>query len=521
MKKICVLLSVVLCLTFCLSLGSIYAEENTAAETTETTIEESTDTEIAEEILEAAAAVASDGTVTISWESVSMDAVYTVMRSASADGVYESVAVITGVEGTSSYNDTALNPAEIRYYKVSRIEGEITVKESEAVSVKMPLTPPAAVKTSLADGKYVKITWNKVAGATEYKVYRSLAKNGTYKLLKTVTGTSYTDKTVYSGEAFYYKVRACKTGSDSVKSTLSSYAAYYTKPSVPKITTANNNGAVKVSWKKVSRAQLYYVYRLNKEKKYVKIGETKKLSYTDKKGTKNAFLYYKVRAVYKQDGKTVKSDLSKSSKVLSRYVNPDKKMVAFTFDDGPSKYTKAIVKCLFENDSAATFFVVGNRINSYKDTVAYTYSRGCELGNHSYSHPLLTGMTKEQVKKQIRKTDNRVKAITGQKTSLVRVPYGGYNKMVKNAVGKPLIQWSDDTLDWKTRSKSATVKYVMNNVQDGDIILMHDIHEPTKNAALELIPKLKKKGYQIVTVSELAKYKGYKMKNGTAYFSFR
>ena len=97
--------------------------------------------------------------------------------------------------------------------------------------------------------------------------------------------------------------------------------------------------------------------------------------------------------------------------------------------------------------------------------------------------------------------------------------FGG--KGVKKAVGKPLIQWSDDTLDWKTRSKSATVNYVMKNVQDGDIVLMHDLHEPTKEAALELIPKLKKKGYQIVTVSELAKYKGYDLKNGTVYFSFR
>ncbi len=196
-------------------------------------------------------------------------------------------------------------------------------------------------------------------------------------------------------------------------------------------------------------------------------------------------------------------------------------MVALTFDDGPSKHTKAIVDCLFKNNSAATFFVVGNRIDSYKDTVKHTYKMGCELANHSYSHPILTGLTAKQIKSEINKTDNKVKALTGQKTALLRAPGGGYNSTVKKAVGKPLIQWSDDTLDWKTRSKSATVNYVMKNVQDGDIVLMHDLHEPTKEAALELIPKLKKKGYQIVTVSELAKYKGYDLKNGTVYFSFR
>ena len=80
--------------------------------------------------------------------------------------------------------------------------------------------------------------------------------------------------------------------------------------------------------------------------------------------------------------------------------------------------------------------------------------------------------------------------------------------------------WSVDTLDWKTRSKSATVNSVMNNVRDGSIVLMHDIHKPTKEAALELIPKLKKKGYQLVTISDLAKYRGYTMKNGTVYYSF-
>jgi peptidoglycan/xylan/chitin deacetylase (PgdA/CDA1 family) len=196
-------------------------------------------------------------------------------------------------------------------------------------------------------------------------------------------------------------------------------------------------------------------------------------------------------------------------------------MVALTFDDGPSKHTKAIVDCLFKYDSAATFFVVGNRIDSYKDTVVHTYNMGCELANHSYSHPIMTGLTSDQIESQIRKTDNKIKKLTGQKTVLLRAPGGGINSTVKKAAGKPLIQWSDDTLDWKTRSKSATVNYVMKNVQDGDIVLMHDLHEPTMKAALELIPKLKKKGYQIVTVSELAKYKGYNLKKGTVYFSFR
>ncbi len=526
MKKICVLLSLIVCLTFCFAPAAIFAETAAGEEITDTVTDETAENtegspEVIEETITAKAAVLSDGKVRISWTAISEDAVYTVMRSSSKNGTYVNAATVTSVLGNVSYTDKALSPAEIRYYKVGRIKNEEVVKESAVVSVKMPLTPPAAVKTSCVSGKYVKVSWNKVTGATGYKVYRSTAKNGTYKLLKTVTGLSYTDKTIYSGQGFHYKVRAYKTGADSVKSPPSASAVYYTKPKVPVISSKNSNGNIKVSWKKVARAQSYYVYRKNSKGNYVKIGETKNLSYTDKKGTKNAFLYYKVRAVYKQDGKTMKSNLSKYSKILSRYVNPDKKMVALTFDDGPSKHTKAIVKCLYNNNSAATFFVVGNRIDSYKSTVAYTYNMGCELANHSYSHPILTRLSSSKIKSEIKKTDNKIKSITGKKSALVRVPGGGYNSTVKKAVGKPIIQWSDDTLDWKTRSKSATVNYVMKNVQDGDVILMHDLHEPTMKAALELIPKLKKKGYQIVTVSELAKYKGYKLKNGTVYFSFR
>jgi len=526
MKKLCVLLSVIVCLTFCFSPAAIFAETGADTDITENVIDEKTEgteeePEVIEESIAVKAVVLSDGKVRISWTSVSENAVYAVMRSSSKNGAYVNVGTVTAVSGDVSFTDKALAPAEIRYYKVSRIKNEEMVRESNAVSVKMPLTPPAAVKTSLVDGKYVKISWNKVAGATGYTIYRGLSKTGTYKKLKSVTATNYVDKDIYSGEGFYYKVLAYKSGAGSVSSKLSSYAAYYTKPLVPKIKASNNNGSIKVSWGKVARAQLYYIYRKNAEGKYVKIGETKNLSYTDKKGKKNAFLYYKVRAVYKQDGKTIASSYSSSYKVLSRYVNPKKKMVALTFDDGPSKYTKKIVDCLYKYDSAATFFVVGNRINSYKSVVKHTADRGCEVANHSYSHPILTGLSSKSIKSQISKTNKKIKSVTGQTPKLVRVPGGGFNSKVKKAVDMPIIQWSDDTLDWKTRSKSKTVNYVMKHVQDGDIILMHDLHEPTMKAALELIPKLKKKGYQIVTVSELAKYKGYKLKDGKVYYSFR
>lgn len=399
------------------------------------------------------------------------------------------------------------------------VDTDVDITEEPEV---MPLTPPAGVKAVGTKAGKVKITWNKVLNATGYEVYRCLYRNGQYKYHKTVTDTFYIDEKAYKGEAFYYRIRAINADDDSIKSELSECTMYCMKPAMPVISTKNDNGNITVSWKKVYGAQKYHVYIFNnKTGNYMKVGESETLTYTHNKALKNAFLKYKVKAVYVQEGLVVAGNMSKESEVLSRYVNPNKKMVAFTFDDGPSIYTKSIVDCLFKHNSAATFFVVGNRVNNYKDVIAHTYKMGSELANHSFSHPLLTDLTKDGVKNQIKKTDNRIKAITGEKPVLMRVPYGGHNEMVRKAAGKPLIQWSDDTLDWKTRSKSATVKYVMSHVQDGDIILMHDIHEPTMQAALELIPKLRAKGYQIVTVSELAKYQGYTLKKGKAYSSFR
>ena len=98
-------------------------------------------------------------------------------------------------------------------------------------------------------------------------------------------------------------------------------------------------------------------------------------------------------------------------------------------------------------------------------------------------------------------------ALTGHNATLVRPPYGAYNSNVQINAGAPLILWSIDTLDWKTRNAQNTINVVMNEVKDGSIILMHDIHSPSVDAARCLIPKLIASGYQLVTVSELAKYR--------------
>ena len=145
------------------------------------------------------------------------------------------------------------------------------------------------------------------------------------------------------------------------------------------------------------------------------------------------------------------------------------------------------------------------------------YDAGCEIGNHSYSHANLATLSKKKIKKQVNRTDKLIKKYTGEPSRLLRPPYGATNKKLSSTIKKPQILWSIDTLDWKTRSKKQTVKTVMKQARDGDVILIHDIHPQSVEAAIKLIPKLQKKGYQFVTVSELAKYKKVKLKNGRRY----
>ena len=277
----------------------------------------------------------------------------------------------------------------------------------------------------------------------------------------------------------------------------------------------------KLTWNNVPAASSYIVYKQNAGGGYVKLSETDKTSYSDAKVKKSTRYKYKVSYIVKLPDGEVLENTGKEVSVFTNVVDPDKKMVALTFDDGPGKYTQEIVDCLKKNDARATFFVLGCNVNSYKSAVKNANKIGCEIANHSYDHTILTRLSAEQVKKQMKDTDAKIKKITGSKTTLMRCPGGGVNKTVQVAVGKPIILWSIDTLDWKTRNTDKTISAVMNNVKDGDIVLMHDIHEPTKRAALYLIPQLKKKGYQLVTVSELAKYRGYKLKKGTIYHSLR
>ena len=203
--------------------------------------------------------------------------------------------------------------------------------------------------------------------------------------------------------------------------------------------------------------------------------------------------------------------------------DPSKPMVALTFDDGPyGPVTNRILAKLEENGGRATFFVVGNRVKTYASSVQRAVKDRCQIGNHTYDHKNpLTKLTTVQIQKQIHDTDVAVAYYAGSAPVIARPVGGAVNATVKAAVGKPLINWSIDTLDWKSRNAASVQSKVLDHVKDGDIILMHDLYKSTADACDVIIPELTKRGYQLVTVSELAAAKGVALENGKLYTSMR
>ncbi len=195
-------------------------------------------------------------------------------------------------------------------------------------------------------------------------------------------------------------------------------------------------------------------------------------------------------------------------------------MIALTFDDGPGEYTEELINCLVDNNAKATFFMLGQNVEAYPEIAKELSDAGMELGNHSYSHPDLVTIGADAAAQQVSNTDAALKAATGFEATVMRPPGGSFNDSVKAAIDHPLIIWSIDTRDWATKSEDQTYQVVMDNAQDGSVVLMHDIHEWSVKAAIRMIPDLIAKGFKLVTVSELAEAKGKTLQSGNAYYYF-
>ena len=202
--------------------------------------------------------------------------------------------------------------------------------------------------------------------------------------------------------------------------------------------------------------------------------------------------------------------------------DPDKPMIALTFDDGPSAHTERLLDAFEEHGGKATFFVVGNLINDRKETLVRMAEEGHEIAGHSWNHRQLTSLGKEDLQKQLVNTRAKIYKVTGVDANLMRPPYGSFNDDVKTMCrdhGISLINWSVDTLDWKYRDANTVYQSVMSQAKDGAIILCHDLHGSTVDAMEMAIPALIEKGYQLVTVSQLLTSQGGEVEAGKVYYN--
>ena len=200
----------------------------------------------------------------------------------------------------------------------------------------------------------------------------------------------------------------------------------------------------------------------------------------------------------------------------------DSKLVALTFDDGPSgKYTQALLEGLYDRGVTATFLLCGYRIEQFPDITQRIFEEGHEIGLHGYSHKNMLGLSRRDIAKEI--MDTQALLPEGCRPAFLRPP-GGFSsdavRQVAEARGLAILHWSVDPHDWEIHREEAIEKAVLEQVKDGDIILLHDMTTESVQAALDIVDVLLQQDYEFVTVSELARLRGIRPKPGTVYKNF-
>ena len=204
------------------------------------------------------------------------------------------------------------------------------------------------------------------------------------------------------------------------------------------------------------------------------------------------------------------------------YVPEYKKIVALTFDDGPSVVTTPrLLEILREKNAVATFFELGKLARNNPDITRQIIAQGSEVGSHTMYHQNFNKISGAAVSNDINEARSVLNNIIGDEISLTRTPYGITNNNVKKIAETPIILWTIDTLDWQSRDPEAIKAIVRDKTFDGAIILMHDIYNTTVDAVPDIIDYLRADGYDFVTVSQMAEIRGVELEAGKAYGSFR
>ena len=192
------------------------------------------------------------------------------------------------------------------------------------------------------------------------------------------------------------------------------------------------------------------------------------------------------------------------------------KYVALTFDDGPRKSTtERLLDGLKERGAKATFFLIGEQIEANADLVTRMAQEGHQIGNHTWSHQRLDGAHPDEAAQEVERTEAALEALLGGGEYWLRPPYGQVSEDAD--FGVPLVKWSVDPRDWESRDTEKVTRAILEHVEPGSIILLHDIYPTSVDAALRVVDQLQAEGYWFVTVEELLWLNGVTPEAGTMY----
>ena len=194
------------------------------------------------------------------------------------------------------------------------------------------------------------------------------------------------------------------------------------------------------------------------------------------------------------------------------------KYVALTFDDGPSpRCTPRLLDGLQERGVCATFFVVGCQVVKDPDIVIRMAAEGHQVGNHSYDHQKLDKLSPKEAAEDMGKNNDLLCQLLGEGDYWIRPPYGLLSEAELKEITVPVVGWSVDTEDWKSKNTGKILDVIYREISDGDIILLHDRYLSSVEAALQAVDHLQQQGYQFVTVAELLALQGIEPEGGVTY----
>ena len=194
----------------------------------------------------------------------------------------------------------------------------------------------------------------------------------------------------------------------------------------------------------------------------------------------------------------------------------EEKYVALTFDDGPRRgTTDRLLDGLKEREARATFFLIGQQIEDNADLVSRMAEEGHQIGNHTWSHQRLDSVLPDAAAQEVTRTETALEALLGGGDYWLRPPYG---QVAEGAdFGVPMVKWCVDPRDWESRDAEKVARAVLECVEPGSIVLLHDIYPTSVDAALRVVDRLQEEGYWFVTVEELLWLNGVTPEAGRMY----